>query len=342
MKCYCSVALAGSLALSVSALHAAPGDATRLEYARSQRAAHCPSRETLASAVRTRLGYDPFFPAARQTIVVEITDAEDGSLQAQMHLVDDAGMIVGSRELHDGADHCDELVASLALAISIALDPSAALREGPAALATESSPSATSENSEAPVAGNDAAPEQPAPRDSARIKPPAARAVTANSEPFLRAETFRSLGSSPSAAFGLRLGGGVGLGSFRLLGELSAQLPSSRSGPNGGRVESWSYLGTVAPCLSARAFAACALLQLGSLRSRGRDVPDPAHEASLYGALGARAEYLPRLTGTLHLLLSADLLKTFTPLTLRLRGDSVWQTPFVSFNAGAGFELRFP
>lgn len=341
----CSAALAGSLALWACQLRAAPGDATRLEYARSMRAAQCPNREALQAAVRTRLGYDPFFPVARQTIVVEITDAPDGSVQAQMRLIDDAGMIVGSRELHESADHCDELIASLALAMSIALDPSAALGEEPAAtpdMTAKTEADRKSEAADEPAKDSEDAGTKPAVSDLPRMEPISAQTRSTHSQPFLRGSTFASLGSSPSTAFGLRLGGGYGSSWFRVLGEVSAQLPTSQRAPSGGRVESRLYAGTVAPCVIAHALAACAVLQLGALHSRGRDVPNPAQEASFYGALGGRAEYMPLLVGNLHLVLAADLLKTFTPLTLRLLGESVWHTPFASFNAGAGLELRFP
>src|SRR6185295_17631976 len=67
-----------------------------------------------------------FFPAARQAVVVEITSVDDG-LHAELRLLDENGIIRGSRQLHERPGHCDELVASLALAISIALDPAAGL-----------------------------------------------------------------------------------------------------------------------------------------------------------------------------------------------------------------------
>ena len=71
-----AAALLVACAFSSGSLYAAPGDATRLEYARSSGAAACPDRSALSAAVSKRLGYDPFFPAARQTIIVEIIDRE--------------------------------------------------------------------------------------------------------------------------------------------------------------------------------------------------------------------------------------------------------------------------
>ena len=112
----CFSAVLVAIAAWTNRVQAAPGGAARLEYARSERAAACPDRGALKAAVSKRLGYDPFLPAARQTIVVEIIDV-DGGLRAQMRLSDENGLIIGSRELREQAGHCDELVASLALAI---------------------------------------------------------------------------------------------------------------------------------------------------------------------------------------------------------------------------------
>jgi len=97
---------------SVGHARAAPGDATRLEYARSARAATCPDRSALQAQVSQRLGYDPVFHAARQTNTVEIIDVGD-DFRAQMRLMDENGIIVGSRELREKIGHCDELVVTI-------------------------------------------------------------------------------------------------------------------------------------------------------------------------------------------------------------------------------------
>ncbi|MEO6600055.1 MAG: hypothetical protein ABIQ16_09305 [Polyangiaceae bacterium] len=335
-------------ALWATAAHAAPGDATRLEYARSEVAKHCPDRDALRSAVTRRLGYDPFFPVARQTIVVEITNV-DGGLRAQMHLVDEQGMIIGSRELRDRTDQCDELVASLALAISIALDPSAALGVEPA------DGSSDSNRPVAPVqaAGEDAA---SVPSDlgeeNATVTPPpqvsepratsAAGKARATSMPItVRAAAFGALGVAPARAVGVRAGLGVRREWFQLVAEFVDQFPAERTA-NGGSVRAALYAGSLAPCVAKSWLAACALLNVGVLHSEGRGIPYPATNRSLYAALGARLEATPQLVGHLRLLLNADALRALTPITLRLHGEEVWKTPFVSLALGVGLALQFP
>ncbi|MGH7440137.1 MAG: hypothetical protein ACRENE_30975, partial [Polyangiaceae bacterium] len=45
----------------------------RLVYSRTTEASSCPDEAELRKAVATRLGYDPFFSWARQTVVVQIS-----------------------------------------------------------------------------------------------------------------------------------------------------------------------------------------------------------------------------------------------------------------------------
>ncbi len=336
------------VALCSARARAAPGDATRLDYARSDHAASCPDREALQSAVVKRLGYDPFFPVARQTIVVEILDSEAG-LRAEMHLVDADGIIRGSRELSESRGHCDELVAALALAISIALDPSAALGDEsaqPAAAADAKPVEAQAPENSDPNGSESARPPQPAAAGSATKHRPPPTKIQPQRYPKgtpigLRAGVFSSLGAAPALAAGFRLGASVRRVWFELAAEFSDQLDASRTASDGGSVIGSLAEGTLAPCFASHALAACGLLNLGSFKSQGKDVPQPVNQRSLYAALGARVELSPQLFDKLHLLVNADALKSLTPITLRLHGADIWHTPFVSLAASLGLEWRF-
>lgn len=325
---------------------AGPGDATRLEYSRSERAATCPDGPALKRAVSKRLGYDPFFPAARQTIVVEITDVDD-RLRATMRLVNEQGIIAGARELRDGIEHCDELVASLALAISIALDPSAALE------ATPEPPADTSEG-DGPVASSPAAPGGDAPEPATPRMTAAASPAVRKRQPPVRQPHASSLvvafrgagvvgfGVGPATALGIRIGSGIGWRSFRIVAEFADQFPTSSDTGFEGSVR-FSQLGViVAPCFVWRSFDACALAQAGALRAEGREVENASVETSVSAVVGARVEYAPLLFGHVHLLLNVDLLKSLTPVTLQLAGRTIWTTPNVSGQGSIGLELTFP
>ena len=341
------------IALCGARAQAAPGDATRLDYARSDRAASCPDREALQSAVVKRLGYDPFFPVARQTIVVQVLASEVG-LHAEMHLVDADGIIRGSRELSEQREHCDELVAALALAISIALDPSAALGEGPA----DAQPAATAEATKptGPESDRPAEAQTKASQSAPATQPAAAGSATKRRAPptktqpqrhpkgtpiGLRAGVFGSLGVAPALAAGFRFGASVRRNWFELAAEFSDQLDASRTANEGGSVIGSLAEGTLAPCVASHTLAACGLLNLGSLKSQGKDVPQPVNQRSLYAALGVRVELSPQLFDRLHLLVNADAFKSLTPITLRLHGEDIWHTPFVSLAASLGLEWRF-
>jgi hypothetical protein len=352
VRCSCLRLSAGaSLLLWHSYAPAAPGDATRLEYARSDRAAACPDQTALKSAVAKRLGYDPFFPAARQTIAVEITDS-DGSLRARMQLIDNDGIIRGSRELSERAEHCDELVASLALAISIALDPSAAMGLEPDTATSASAPTDTkpkaaedalpAQNSDKPDVPTK--PAQPAPAASKRATHPQSNTLGAarTTAIGLRAAAFSSAGVAPAIAWGWRVGPSMRWAWFKLIAEFADQFAASKDAANGGGAKASLLEGSLAPCYSKGSLAGCGLLTIGTLQSEGLGIDNPSQQSSLYVGLGGRFEYTPRLVGALHLLLAADVQKSLTPITLRLRGESVWQTPFLSTTAGAGLELQFP
>src|SRR3954467_461900 len=79
---------------------------SRLVYARTPGAAHCPDETRFRTAVTERLGYDPFRPWAEQTVTVEIFE-EKGGLRARLTLIDREGIARGKRELKGAASDCE-------------------------------------------------------------------------------------------------------------------------------------------------------------------------------------------------------------------------------------------
>ena len=159
-------------------------------------------------------------------------------LVANMRLVDDDGIIQGSRELSDELGNCGELVASLALAISIALDPSAALGDTPEA------PPEPAPLPEAPAI--DEAKENASTTRDPTTKAPLSNAVSSSaSRPRPRPEAawvFRaaptlSFGQLPNTAVGARLGVGLRGQGAEIATEVSAWLPAARTSARGGQVE---------------------------------------------------------------------------------------------------------
>jgi hypothetical protein len=115
-----STLLALPVAITTSPLYAFP--TSRLVYARGEGAESCPGEATARHAVVSRLGYDPFSLVADKTIVAEIVRDHD-NVRGRMELVDEQGLIQGAREFRTSLRQCDDLVATMALAISIAIDP---------------------------------------------------------------------------------------------------------------------------------------------------------------------------------------------------------------------------
>lgn len=323
---------------------AEPGIGTRLQYARTEHAATCPTEVELKSAVRQRLGYDPFFPAARQTIVVEIAD-RDGGLVGRVTLVDAEGIIRGARELSESAGNCHELVASLALAISITLDPSIAL--GSAEPPPTAEPKAAPSVDEGPGASESELAEPALTPVAPRALPAvpitrAARATEASVLGFgVRAGGLVAFGMVPSTTLGARLGASVRARHFSLVLEGFGSLPGSQPSSLGGRVRAALWAATLAPCFSSAWLSGCGLLLLGDLQARGLELESGRSVHLLQIAAGARVELDVPIFDAWYLLLNADFLKPLTPVRLRLHAEEVWATPAVSAALGAGLELRF-
>src|SRR5262249_5238402 len=108
---------------------------SKLTFVRGSGAESCPDELELRRAVARRVGYDPFFPWAERTVIAQIDPAGRKGFSAKIHVIDTKGVLLGERQLDAVAD-CHELVQSIALAISVAIDDLDAAR--PAAPTTES------------------------------------------------------------------------------------------------------------------------------------------------------------------------------------------------------------
>ncbi|HTB78034.1 MAG TPA: hypothetical protein VK762_32540, partial [Polyangiaceae bacterium] len=103
-------------------MQAGANPSARLVYVRGPGADLCPNEEAVRKAVATRLGYDPFFLSAPTTIFVEAS--RDGDhFAAVVKLVDDQGVERGTRHLQSHTRDCGDLIGTLALTISLVVDP---------------------------------------------------------------------------------------------------------------------------------------------------------------------------------------------------------------------------
>ena len=220
----------------------------------------CPDRAALMTAVRARLGNEPFTDAGDELVDVSLKSTDRG-LAAR--IVRKKGpQEAGRRELQSPTADCTELFKALELAVAIAIDPRAGLVGAP--------------------------PEPPPPPP----RPPPPPALTFHGG--LALAGVAGTGPSPSGALALFAGLRRGL----LLVDVGArfELPVSVQ-LEGGRVATQVFTAGVAACLALSVFRACLLGEAGALRVVGTSgVETRVERALLFAGLGTRlaAEWQPR------------------------------------------------
>ena len=112
-----------SLSALLFTVNADAGGGSRLVYSRAPSVTSCPEESELRAAVRARLGYDPFFPWADQTVVARRDAALESSAQRQGVPRRFTGPCLARARIHNDVEECNELILALSLAIVIALDP---------------------------------------------------------------------------------------------------------------------------------------------------------------------------------------------------------------------------
>lgn len=317
--------------------------AAELSYSRASGAESCPDEAALRRAVVARLGEDPFSSAPAQQFQVEVSVAGDRFV-GHITLVTAAGERSGQREFESSRD-CTELVSALALAISLALNPSLAEVEQPDA--GDNAPKSAPPPSETPIVA-EPPPATPAKPSSASIESSPAEAGD-DERPESSVRPFEGMldtglvgigaagvGPSPNFAglLALRL---RGKGPFSVNLEARADAPSSTSIPSGGTVKTHLYSGALAPCWHVSFASGCAVVLLGAFHAETRGANAAGADRAFYAALGGRLavehQFFPRLTFEIR----GEVLGTLTPLTVWRNTDTkVWSTPPLSVGLGIG------
>ena len=313
--------------------------ASRLTYSRTPNAAAlCPDERGFRAAVAERLGYDPFFPWAEQTVSVALFE-EKGRLRARLELIDADGVVRGARDL-DGATHdCDELLRSLALATSITLDP----MNVPTKESREAAdPTPSAEPVVEPRRVDRIQKSADEPPDRARPLAPSPRHVASSTTWSLRAGPLLAMGESPGASVGARFGASARRGSLALLGEVRADLPTGAVSEAGGEARVNVWAGALASCWAGGVWAACGIVYLGSMQTRGSGVERPVARPLFYAASGARIEITLPVSHSVDVILHLDGLKTLTVTRLYLHQQEAWRTPPFSAALGVAAGVHFP
>jgi hypothetical protein len=314
----------GITALSRDAI-ASP--AARLVYARSIEASSCPDEVALRNAVAARLGYDPFFPWARQTVVVQVW-REGGRYRARLQLVDDAGLAHGTRGLSSEQKTCAELFDAAALAISIAMDSLPKTEPAPA-----SDPQPPAPPNPVPVPADIPAPAPPAP-------PPVPPEPPAEKVPLrvrVGIDGLASLGFEPASSEGVALSAGVRAGA--LSGDLEVRVDasasaSSESGP--GQVAARAVQVAAVPCGHVGELSLCAVAAAGVLDASSAGITDPRTASAVFVAAGPRVGFEWPLSRVFSLRVHLDALFDLRRPTLEIGGSPAWAAPIVAGTVGAG------
>ncbi|MFT3768139.1 MAG: hypothetical protein QM820_22030 [Minicystis sp.] len=324
-------------------LRAEPPRAARLAFTRGAGAERCPDEAALRGAVAARLGYDPFRDDAPRSIDASVRQA-GGALRGEVTLTDAAGHVTGTRRLATANDDCEELVASMALAISIAIDPEVLFRPAPPPPASAPAPPAPA------AAPPPRAPAPEPPRRSERppaiIPEPLPAAIVA---PRPERVHFRAgaggvvaFGAAPAVNGGITTQVGLRYRAFSAAIEGRFDVPASTAAPGGGTVSAGLLAASVVPCFHVRAFAACGIGMVGALRGTGAGVPSAKAAVTPFAALGLRAGVEIPVAGIVSADLHGDLDITLTRTTLQLDGRDVWTTPRAAGAFGAGVLVHFP
>jgi hypothetical protein len=308
---------------------AEPSVRVRLRYLRDAGAAQCPEEPSLRDGVAGRLGFVPWDEHAPTLIIVTVA-VEGRGLRARVERRGTDGKVGGVRELSSINTDCVELAAAVELAVSLAIDPLSL--GGPSA----SQPASRQAEVE-PVAPRSPAAVAPR-RPDDRAAPPKQRLGVAASVGGIVA-----VGSAPSSvAGGLRLQARLRwrAASFAVEGRLD--LPGYRDVP-GGQISSSLVVAGLVGCYHHGWLLGCGVVNLGALRAAGHEIKNAESLTLFYAAGGLRLGLEVPVVSVLAVQLHADLLATFSRITLR---DSethaeIWSTPPLSGAFGLAAVGRF-
>jgi hypothetical protein len=285
MRRWLSSPIAALLALWPAQAGANPS--ARLVYVRGPGASDCPGEDVVRRSVTARLGYDPFFLSAPTTIFVEVSRSGE-HFAAIVKLADSEGVERGARHLESRTRACADLVDTLALTISLVVDPKS-LAIAPSPPAPEAAPPAVPPP---PAAAPSTIAVSAPPRDAPAAPPPSAPLWAG----FAGVTALASLGSALAPTPGAAVFGGARRGWASLRLEARGDLPASASTPPAS--QSWALFGSAVPCGYLGSVFACAAIGLEWIHATGgATLPRPAETlvAVVGGRVGVEFPVIERL-----------------------------------------------
>jgi hypothetical protein len=313
-------------AVLLSALQARANPSARLIYVRGPGAGECPDEDVVRKSVATRLGYDPFFLSAPTTIFVEVSHDTD-RFAAVVRLIDNQGVERGVRRLESHSRDCRDLVGTLALTISLVVDP-LSLAVAPSAPEAAAAPPAP-----APAPAPAAAP-APAP-----APPPLEGRPPEVTRFFAGLTVLGSLGSALAPTAGAAIFGGARRSWVSVRVEARGDLPASA--PTAPPARSWALFGSALPCGHLSAAFACAAIGLEWIHATG-DAASPRSAETLVAVAGGRLGLELGATDRLAFAAFAESLVPFQRPKIVIDGTTIEHTfPAVAGDVGISALERF-
>jgi hypothetical protein len=354
MRQYGSVALVLLLGVLGSERGADAAASARLFYGRSPDAEGCPDEAGLRRAIADRVGYDPVFPMAPNDIQVTITRSGQ-KLVAEAKFVDAGRTLVGARSFEVSVGHCDELVATIALTVAIALD-----RFEQSTPATPPTPAPQTDTA-SPATARDAAAPPPPPTQAASATQPDASPIPAKE---VAQPPAQPPGEAPTSRDGVAVAAGIAgwawtaptlslgptaLASMRwgrltlgVEGKWELPLGAATRGLSTGELQTSFLGGGPLACLSFDPYLVCGLAVAGWLRADAPGVPGAVVRSTLDVQAGIRGGIDVDLGRRLFLRLSADLLvDAYTP-AIRVSGVDEWRPSLVATGTQIALAWRIP
>ena len=311
----------------------------RLVYVRGPGAEQCPGESAVRAAVSVRLGYDPFFAWAHDTLFAEITRS-DGTFHVELKLVDDGNMLRGARQIAIAGTDCSAAIDAAGLTISLTIDPASITGPRPALPVAQPAP--------APEPASDPAPEMNETAPTATVRPEESRPAPSKApgeslQGHIGLGAVGSVGAAPSATVGATVLAGVSWRRLSLDAEGRADLPATggvEASPAG--VRSWLIAGSLVPCVHFGIPFSCVLLSGGSLGATSVNVAAPREDHASWWAAGLRAGGELALPHSLSLRAYAEGLAMLTRNTLNIDQAVAYTYPTWSADLGVAVVWRFP
>ena len=272
----------------------------------------CPDEATFRDIVASRLGYDPFQPSAAMRIEVCIEQSGTGHVGSVRALRSDASAI-GERKIDTPEPDCQQLATTLAVALSIMLDPfgesAHVVTEVSADPPPRPAPSITEDPPDPPVS------------DRASLEEDDVDLVLAGGINL-------GFGSAPGFTLGLNLGLGLRVHSLSLLAEGRIDLmPTDATTSSRDRVEATLFSGGPTACLSVEWFLGCGSYQLGVFQGRALDVIDSRIQTSTFMSADFRGGVSVPISTALSFHALGELRVPIIRTALSIDSETVWRAP---------------